>query len=99
VAELIGSLDVEERARANVTHGNEVETSSANMDKRRTLMHHIITKRRTSNRMPRSPSRHRRSKRRTMELVALFAEALIIGQAHVQTANLSKRKNQLNRRK
>jgi hypothetical protein len=31
VAELIGSLDVEERARAKDTHGKEVETSSANM--------------------------------------------------------------------
>jgi hypothetical protein len=28
---LIGSLDVEERARAKDTHGKEVETSSANM--------------------------------------------------------------------
>jgi hypothetical protein len=31
VAELIGSLDVEERARAKDTHGKGVETSSANM--------------------------------------------------------------------
>jgi hypothetical protein len=35
-------------------------------------MHHIIIKRRTSNRMPRSPSRQPRLKR-TKELVALFA--------------------------
>jgi hypothetical protein len=31
VAELISSLDVEERARAKDTHGKRVETSSANM--------------------------------------------------------------------
>jgi hypothetical protein len=31
VAELIGSLDVEERARAKDTRGKGVETSSANM--------------------------------------------------------------------
>jgi hypothetical protein len=31
VAELVGSLDVEERARAKDTHEKEVETSSANM--------------------------------------------------------------------
>jgi hypothetical protein len=31
VAELISSLDVEERARAKDTHGKGVETSSANM--------------------------------------------------------------------
>jgi hypothetical protein len=67
--------------------------------KRRTPTRHIIIKRRTSNRMPRSPSRQPRSKRRTKELVALFAGVLIIGQALVQTANLSKRKNQLKRRK
>jgi hypothetical protein len=59
--------------------------------KRRTPMCHIIIKRRTSNIIPRSPSRKPRSKR-TKELVALFAGVLIIGQALVQTANLSKRK-------
>jgi hypothetical protein len=31
VAKLIGSLDVEERARAKYTHGKGVETSSVNM--------------------------------------------------------------------
>jgi transglutaminase/protease-like cytokinesis protein 3 len=31
VAEIIGSLDVEERARGKDTRGKEVETSSANM--------------------------------------------------------------------
>jgi hypothetical protein len=67
--------------------------------KRRTPMRHIIIKGRTSNRMPRSPSRQPRSKRRTKELVVLFAEVLIIGQALVQTANLNKRKNQFKRRK
>jgi hypothetical protein len=44
-------------------------------------MHHVIKKRRTSNRMPRSPSRQPRSERRTKELVVLFAGVLIIGQA------------------
>jgi hypothetical protein len=67
--------------------------------KRRTPMRHIIIKGRTSNRMTRSPSRHHRSKRRTKELIALFAGVLITAQALVQTANLSRRKNQLKRRK
>jgi hypothetical protein len=93
VAELIGSLDVEERARAKDTRGNGVETSSANMVQKRTPMRQIIIKRRTSNRMPRSPSRQPRLKGRTKELVALFAGVLITGQVLVQTANLSKRKN------
>jgi hypothetical protein len=35
VAELIGCLDVEERARATDTHGKVVETSSANMVQRK----------------------------------------------------------------
>jgi hypothetical protein len=67
--------------------------------KRRTPMRHIIIKGRTRNRMPRSPSRKPRSKRRTKELVVLFAGVLITRQALVQSANLSKRKNQLKRRK
>jgi hypothetical protein len=97
MAELTGSLDVEERARAKDTHGKGVETSSANMVQRITPMCHIIIKRRTSNKMPRSPSRQSHLKRRTKELVPLFAGVLITGQALVQTANLSKRKNQLKR--
>jgi hypothetical protein len=67
--------------------------------KRRTPMRHIIIKGRTSNRMPRSPIRRLRLKRRTMELVALFVGVLITRQALVQTADLSNRKNQLKRRK
>jgi hypothetical protein len=55
-------------------------------------MHHIIIKRRTSNKMPQSPSRQPHSKRRTKELVALFGGVLITGQMLVQTANLSKKK-------
>jgi hypothetical protein len=48
--------------------------------KRRTPMRHIIIKERTSNIMPRSPSRQPRLKRRIKELVALFAGVLITGQ-------------------
>jgi hypothetical protein len=66
--------------------------------KRITLMRHIIIKRRTSNRMPRNPSRQPHSKRRTKELVALFVGVLNTGQVLVQTAKLSKIKNQLKRR-
>jgi hypothetical protein len=97
VAELIGSLDVEETARAKDTHGKEVETFSANMYKRRTSMCHKIIKR-TSNRMPRSPSSQSRLKR-TNELVALSVGVLTTGKALIQTANLSKRKNHLKIRK
>ena len=92
VAELIGSLDVEERARAKDTRGKGIETSNVNMVQKKNSNVSHNNKRRTSNRMPRSPSRQPRSKRRTKELVALFAGVLITGQALVQTVNLSKRK-------
>jgi hypothetical protein len=61
--------------------------------KGRTPLRHIIIKGRKSNKMPRNPSRQPRLKRRTKELVALFAGVLITGQARVHIANLSKRKN------
>jgi hypothetical protein len=94
VAKLIGSLDVEERARAKDTCGKIIEISSANMvQKKRIPMHHIIIKRRTSNKMSRSPSKQPRLKRSIKELDALFAGVLIIGQVLVQTTNLSKIKN------
>jgi hypothetical protein len=45
VAELIGSLDVEERARAKDTCGKGVETSSANMvQKKKSNVSHINKK-------------------------------------------------------
>jgi hypothetical protein len=50
---------------------------------KRTPMCHLIIKGRTSNIMPRIPSRQPRLKRRTKELVALFAGVLITGQAFV----------------
>jgi hypothetical protein len=95
VVELIGSLNVEERARANDTCGKGVETSSANMVQKNSNASH---NNKTSNRMARSPSRQPRSKRRTKELVDLFVGVLITGQALVQTTNLIKIKNQLKRR-
>jgi hypothetical protein len=98
VVELIGSLDVEERARAKDTRGKRVETLVPMWYKRRILIRHIIIKRRISNRMPRSPSRQPRLKERTKVLIALFAGVLITGQVLVQTINLTKRKNQLKRR-
>jgi hypothetical protein len=83
VAELIGTLDVEKRARAKDTQGKGVETFSAIWYKIRIPMHPVIIKRRTSNRTPRSPSSQPRSKRRIKKLVVLFVGVLIIGQALV----------------
>ena len=93
VAELIGSLDVEERAEQKTLVEKELRLLVPICYKRRTPMRPIIIKGRTRNRMPQSPSRQPRLKGRTKELVALFVGVLITGQARVQTANLSKRKN------
>ena len=96
VAELIGSLDVEERARAKDTRGKGVETSSANMvQKKNSNVSHKKKKKQYNATNPKQAT----SFKRTKELVVLFVGVLITGQALVQTANLNKRKNQLKRRK
>jgi len=50
VAKLIGSLYVEERARAKDSHKNGAETSAANMVQKRTHLHSVTRRRRTSKR-------------------------------------------------
>jgi hypothetical protein len=97
LVELIGSLDVEERTRAKDTRGKRIDTSSANMIQKKNSNASHNNKRRTSNIMPRIPSRQPHLKRRR-EPVALFAGVLIIGQVLVQNVNLTRRKNQLKRR-
>jgi hypothetical protein len=52
VTELIGTLDVEERARVKDTLEKELRLLVPIWYKRRIPMHHVIIKRRTSNRMP-----------------------------------------------
>jgi hypothetical protein len=98
VVEPIGSLDVEERARAKDAHGKGIDTSSANMvqKKNSNASHNNKKKNKQQNvTKPKQAATFKNSK----ELDALFAGVLIIGQALVQTANLSKRKNQIKRRK
>ena len=50
MAELIGSLDVEERARAKDNRGKRVESSAANMVQKKTHLHPVIKRRRTCKR-------------------------------------------------
>jgi hypothetical protein len=89
VAELIGSLDVEERARAKDTRGKGVETSSANMvQKKNSNVSHKKKKKQYNATNPKQAT----SFKRTKELVVLFVGVLITGQALVQTANLNKKK-------
>jgi hypothetical protein len=98
VAELISCLDVQERTRAKDTGGKGTKTSSVNMVQKKNFNASHNNKKKNKQQNATSPSRQPCSKR-TNELVALFTGVLIIRQALVQTTNLSKRKNQLKRRK
>jgi hypothetical protein len=93
VAEFIGSLDVDERARAKDTRGKGVETSSANMVQKKNSNASHNNKKKNKQQNATKPKQVASFKRRTKELVALFTGVLVTRQALVQTTNLSKRKN------
>jgi DNA-binding transcriptional regulator YiaG len=78
VAEHIGSLDVEERARAKDTQRRELSLLVPIWCSRKIKMHLVTTRRRTRNRTPLSPSKHPRLRRKTKMSIALFAGVLII---------------------
>jgi hypothetical protein len=99
MAELIGSLDIEESARAKDTRGKGVETSSANMVQKKNPNASHNNKRKNNEQNATKPKQAASFKKKKKELVALFAGVLIIRQALVHAANASKRKNQLKRRK
>jgi hypothetical protein len=82
MAELIGSLDVEERAKAKDTREKGIEFSCTNMVQKNP-MRLITIRRRTSNIMPLSLSKQPRLRRKTKMMVALFVGVLIIGQVRV----------------
>jgi hypothetical protein len=95
VAKLIGSLDVEKRARAKDTRGKGVESSSANMvQKKNSNASHNNKKKnkQENNSKPKQTTTLRRKGTRKM-VVALFVGVMSIGQVHAHTANLSKRRN------
>jgi hypothetical protein len=83
VTELIGSLDVEERARAKDTRGKGIETSNVNMVQKKNSNASHNNKKKNKQHNATSPNRQPRSKRRTKELVVLFAGVLIIGKSLV----------------
>jgi hypothetical protein len=62
VADLIGTLDVEERVRAKATHGKGVESSSANsVQKKIPIPMHLIGRKRKRKRgQSRQPIRRRK---------------------------------------
>ena len=83
VAELIGSLDVEERARAKDTRGKGIESSSANMVQKENL-NASRNKKKRSKRTTQSLNKQPllRRKRTTKMVVALFVGVMSIGQVH-----------------
>jgi hypothetical protein len=98
VAELIGTLDVDERTRGKDNNGKDPELSAANIVKKGIFMHHATSRIRTreskittlsQNRPP--SSRRKFTRKRMMD--ALFAGALSTGLVCV-LVNLSRKRNQ-----
>jgi hypothetical protein len=92
VADLIGTLDVEERAKGKDNNGKDPESSAANMVKKRIFMHLIISRTRTRESKVTTLSQNktlssRRNLTRKRMKDALFAGALSTGLVHV-LANL-----------
>ena len=98
LAELIGTLDVEEKARAKDTHEKGVESSSVNVvqnKKQYAFRNKKKNKQENSKGQIRSQSKQQLLRRKRQMEVALFAVAMTIGQVLVQTANSNeKRKSQ-----
>jgi hypothetical protein len=96
VAELVGSLDVEERARAKYTREKGIESSSANIVQIFFANASRNNKKKNKQLNATKPNQTTAFKKNKD---AGFFVCGIIGQAFVQTANLSKRKNQLKEKK
>ena len=97
VAELIRSLDVEERARAKETMQKELSLPLPIWCKRKTHLHPVIKRRRTYKRTTiQSLSKLHSLRRKTIRKVevALFTRVMSIGQVRAQTANIGKKRNQ-----
>jgi hypothetical protein len=96
MAELIGSLNIEERARAKDTREKGIESSSANMlQKKNSNASHNNKKKNKQEKTTRSLNKQPflKRKRTTKMVITLFAGVMSIGQVHAQTVNLSKRRN------
>ena len=96
VAEFIGSLDVEERARAKDNCGKGVESSAAKMVQKKNSFASRNKKKNiqeNNNTKPKQTAQFKKKTTRKVE-VALFAGVMSIGQVCAQTANISKKRNQ-----
>ena len=97
VTELIGSLDVEERARAKDNRGKGVESSAANMvQKKNSFASRNKKKKNIQETTIQSLSRLHNLRRKITRKVdaALFVGVMSIGQVRAQTTNISKKRNQ-----
>jgi hypothetical protein len=96
VADLIGTLDVEERARAKERHGKGVQSSSANAVQKKKSNFNASHKKRKEKKRKRGQIIQPilRRKREENHKAVLFAGAWSIGRVNAQTANLNRRRNQ-----
>ena len=95
VAKLIGSLDVEERARAKDNRGKRVESSAANMvQKKKLFAFHNKKKKNMQENNNTKPKQTAKFKKKNNKKGGgcLFVGVMSIGQVRVQTANISKKK-------
>jgi hypothetical protein len=99
VAKLIGSLDVEDMARAKYTHEKGIASSSANMAQKRNYNASRTNKKKNKQQNASKPKQTTTFKKKNKDVRCFFAGVLIIGKVRAQTANLSKKRNQFKRRK
>jgi hypothetical protein len=96
MAELIGSLYVEERVRAKDNRGKEVESSAVNVvQKKNSFVFRNNKKKKNKQENDTKPKQTAEFKKKTTRKVevALFAEVMSIGQVRAQTTNISKKRN------
>jgi tartrate dehydratase alpha subunit/fumarate hydratase class I-like protein len=90
IAELIGSLDIDEKARAKDTHKKGVESSTANMVQRKNNNASHNKKKKNMKENNSKPNQTTTFKKK--KVVALFAGAMSTRQVRAQTVNSSKKR-------
>ena len=96
MVELIGSLDVEVRARAKDNHEKGVESSAANMvQKKNSFAYHNKKKKNmqeNNNAKPKQTAQFK--KKNNKKGGGCFMGVMSIGQVRAQTVNINKKRNQ-----
>jgi hypothetical protein len=94
VADLIGTLDVEERARAKERHGNGVQSSSANAVQKKNSNFNVSHKKKKEKKERPNQTTNFKKKKGRESQGCFVAGAWSIGRVNAQTANLNRRRNQ-----